>query len=67
MTPSLVIVLECKNDFSSYFTNSYVEFRRRQTNNVAHNLAKVAISLASFHIFIDIPTCSQDLIVNDML
>jgi hypothetical protein len=33
---------------------------RRQANEVAQALAKVALFLASFHLFIDIPTCIQD-------
>jgi ribonuclease HI len=61
------IIKDCKNVFYSYFTNSHVEFIRRQANEVAHNLAKVAPCLASFHIFTDIPTCIQNLIINEML
>jgi hypothetical protein len=36
------IIKDCKTIFYSYFTNSHVEFIRRQANKVAHNLAKVA-------------------------
>jgi hypothetical protein len=61
------IIRDCKHVFNSYFTNSHVEFIRRQANGVAHNLAKVAPSLASFCIHTDIPTCIQDLIINEML
>ncbi|GAU39132.1 hypothetical protein TSUD_23110 [Trifolium subterraneum] len=35
------IIKDCKHVFNSYFTNSHVEFIRRQTNGVAHNLAKL--------------------------
>jgi hypothetical protein len=35
---------------NSYLTNSYVEFIRRQANEVAHELAKVATSIRSFRI-----------------
>ncbi|GAU17355.1 hypothetical protein TSUD_232310 [Trifolium subterraneum] len=61
------IIKDCKHVFNSYFTNSHVEFIRRQVNGVAHNLAKVAPSLANFRIHTDIPTCIQDLIINEML
>jgi ribonuclease HI len=61
------IIKDCKNVFHSYFTNSRVEFIRRQANEVAHCLAKAAPCLASFHVFTDIPTCIQNLIINKML
>jgi hypothetical protein len=49
------------------FVNSDVKFIRRQANEVAHKLARVALSLASFHIFSDIPTCIYDIIIiNEM-
>jgi hypothetical protein len=38
----------------SYFENSRVEFNRRQANEVAHALARVAPSIARSHIFIDV-------------
>jgi hypothetical protein len=56
-----------KHVFYSYFTNSHVEFIRRQTNVVAHNLARVYSSLASFLIHTDIPKYIQNLIINEML
>jgi ribonuclease HI len=46
--------------------NSHVKFIRRQANEVAHILARVATSLASFHNFIDIPTCMYNIIINEM-
>jgi len=52
---------------STYLTNSHVEFIRRQTNEVAHTLAKAATSSTSFHVFHDIPTCITDLIFNEMI
>lgn len=45
---------------------SHVKFIRRQANEVAHALPRVAPSLASFHYFIDIPTCIQQVLINDM-
>jgi len=47
------IIRDCKYFFSSFFTN--------------FNLARVAMSLVSLHIFIDIPICIQNLIINEML
>jgi hypothetical protein len=37
--------------------NSRIEFIRRHANEVAHVLARVATSLASFHLFIDVSLC----------
>jgi hypothetical protein len=51
------IIRNCKHVFNSYFTNSHVEFVRRQTHKVAHNLARVTPSLACFRIHTDIPSC----------
>ncbi|CAJ2637916.1 unnamed protein product [Trifolium pratense] len=61
------IIGECKRYFSLFFTNSLVEFNRRQANEVAHALARVATSLASSNIFTDVPTCISQLIMNEML
>jgi len=41
------IVSASRSLFTSKFSNSRVEFIRRQTNTVAHNLARDAILLAS--------------------
>jgi hypothetical protein len=38
----------------------------RQANEVAHRLAREATHLATFHIFINIPTCIYDIILNEM-
>jgi hypothetical protein len=48
----------------TYFKIFSVEFIRRQTNHV---LVKVATSIASFHLFIDIPTCIVNILNNKML
>jgi ribonuclease HI len=61
------VIRDCQRLHNSFFTNSRVEFIRRQANEVAHALARVATSLASFHIFIEIPTCIQHIIINEML
>lgn len=52
---------------NTFLTNSHVEFIRRQANEVAHELAKAATLLPSFHIFDEIPTCITDVIFNEMI
>jgi ribonuclease HI len=52
---------------NTHITNSHVEFIRRQANEVAHTLARVASSSTGFQIFDDIPTCIADLILNEMI
>ncbi|CAJ2663088.1 unnamed protein product [Trifolium pratense] len=61
------VLNECIRRFKSYFENSRVEFNRRQANEVAHALARVAPSIARSHVFIDVPTCISHLIMNEML
>jgi len=51
----------------SYLTNSYIEFIRRQSNEVAHELAKAATFLHNFRIFDEIPAYITDLIFNGMI
>jgi hypothetical protein len=58
------IIIECRQLFSSFFRNFDVEFIRRQTNKIAYALAKTATFLISVHLFIEIPTCIQHLIIN---
>jgi hypothetical protein len=53
--------------FTSSFTNSRVEFKRRQANEVAHVLARVAPFSTSPTIYIDVPHCIEQFIANDML
>ncbi|KAK2398440.1 putative mitochondrial protein [Trifolium repens] len=53
--------------FSASFTNSRVEFNRRQANEVAHVLARVAHFSASPTIYIDVPHCIEQIIINEML
>ncbi|GAU35225.1 hypothetical protein TSUD_205010 [Trifolium subterraneum] len=60
------IIKDCRTMFNTHFRNSRVEFIRRQANEVAHVLAREATSLASFHIFIDVPLCIRDIIMNEM-
>jgi hypothetical protein len=51
-----VILNYFRSMLAATFVNSDVKFIRRQTNKVAHKLARVASSLANFHTFSDIPT-----------
>ncbi|GAU50226.1 hypothetical protein TSUD_141540 [Trifolium subterraneum] len=50
----------------SSFINFEVKFVRRQTNLVAHTLARAANSWASFHRFENIPFCIERLVFNEM-
>jgi len=61
------IITSCRSFFRNFFSNSRVEFIRRQANEVAHALAREATSLASPTIYYDIPTCIETLIINEML
>ena len=61
------VISACKRLFTSSFTNSQVEFNKRQANVVAHTLARVATLSASSTIHIDVPPCIEQLIINEML
>jgi len=51
----------------SFLTNSYIEFIRRQANEIAHILAKTATFSFNFCIFDEISTCITDLVFNEMI
>jgi ribonuclease HI len=61
------VMADARRLFSSSFTNSRVEFNRRQANEVAHMLAWVAPFSASPTIYIDVLHCIEQFIANDML
>jgi len=61
------IVSASRSLFNSKFSNSWVEFVRRQTNAVAHNLAREATLLASPITYYAISNCIESLIINEML
>jgi len=61
------IMDECRKSCYNYFENSKVEFSQRQANVVAHTLAREATSLASPHIFDNVPSCISTLIFNEKL
>jgi len=59
------IIQACRQLFDCNFQNSDVEFNRRQANEVAHELATIAPSHASSHVYDDVPSCIRDLIANE--
>jgi len=61
------IVEASRSMFHSKFSNSRVEFVRRQVNVVAHTLAREATLLASDVVYYDIPNCIESSIINEML
>jgi len=61
------IIYSCRSLFRNLFSNSRVEFVRRQANAVAHALAREATSLASPAVYYDIHTCIETIIINEML
>jgi ribonuclease HI len=60
------IINECRDLLSSDLATSDVRFIRRQANEVAHSLARVAPCHASFCIFIRIPSLISTLFLNEM-
>jgi hypothetical protein len=58
------IIKNCQQLYNTFLRNS--KFIRRQANEAAYVLAWVTPSLASFHIFIDSPTCIHNIIINEM-
>jgi ribonuclease HI len=61
------IISSCRSLFSHLFSNSRVEFVRRQANAVAHTLAREATHSASSAVYYEIPACIESLIINEML
>jgi hypothetical protein len=52
---------------TSHFTNSRVEFNRRQSNEILHNLVGVATLSASSVIYFNVYHCIEQLIINEMI
>jgi len=61
------IITSCHSLFRFLFSNSRVEFVRRQANGVAYALAGDTAFLTSPAIYYDIPICIESLIINKML
>jgi len=59
------IISYCKQLLSLH-TNYFVRFVRRQANKVAHNIARASLSHPSPHIFSDVPSGLNTLLLNDM-
>ena len=51
------IISPCKQLLVNRFQNSHVEFNRRQTNRVAHELTLTALSIPSPHVIDDVSSC----------
>jgi ribonuclease HI len=60
------VVASCKALFYAFFTNSRVEFTRRQANAATHAFAGEATFLASPVIYYRIPSCIDNIIINEM-
>jgi ribonuclease HI len=60
------IIASCKALHPSFFTNSVIEFTRRQANAAAHALAEEATFLTSPAIYYHIPSCIETIIFNEI-
>jgi hypothetical protein len=60
-------IISCRSLFTALFSNSRVEFVRRQANEVAHALAREATLLGSPAVYFEIPSFIETLIINEML
>jgi len=61
------VITACRGIFSTKFTNSRVEFIRRQSNEVVHVLVGEAALVASPTIYYHAPLCIDNLIFNEKL
>jgi len=61
------IISSCRSLFTTLFSNSRVEFVRRQANEAAHALPREATLLASPAVYFEIPNCIEPMIINEML
>ena len=60
------IISACTRFLKNSFQNSHVEFNRRQSNGVAHELAQEGPLNASSHIIDDAPSCICHILANEM-
>jgi len=60
------IINNCVHMLFTDLLNSYVKFVRRQTNKVAHSLAKAALLEASFCIHYNILSSFENILINEM-
>ena len=61
------IINNCKIMFNHLYENSSIEFVRRQTNGVAHELVKAATLSVSFHILVTPPHSIEHILINEIL
>lgn len=61
------VLSTCRRLFNTKFTNSKVEFTRRQVNEEAHHLARVAALLASPIIYTNVLRYIEQIIGNEMI
>lgn len=61
------IIVASTNIFASRFTNSRVEFNRRQTNLVAHALAGATTLSTSSTTYFEMTSCIDTLVINEMI
>jgi len=61
------IISSFRSLFHNLFSNSRVEFVRRQADAVAHTLAREATRSTNPAVYYDIPTCIETIIINEML
>jgi len=60
------IINGCRRLIACDLPNFDVKFIKREANKVDHSLARDAPCYASFRIFIRIPSCISDLIMNEL-
>jgi len=60
------ILYACKLLFQNNFQNSHVEFNRKQANEVAYELTKVAIYNTNSHLYSDVPSYICFILNNEM-
>jgi len=60
------VITACRHVFST-FTNSRVEFNRRQANMVVHALARETTLSVSPTVYFEIPYCIETPLINNML
>jgi len=67
VTEFAYVITSCRKFFVVQFTNSKVEFHRRQTNEIDKTLVMVAILSASLATYFHVSNCVITLIVNGIL
>ena len=60
------IISHCQQLIRTQLINSKIEFSRRQTNEVTHELTQTTLLEANSQLFIDVPPYINDLLSNEM-